>query len=269
VDEDGEWVWLVFIVVKGAINMIENSDDISLTFKENGWKGLGKGAAYFLTGAGAGAATYFLGGFGTAIGEYGQEGLNSLIRSGDFRNFDGVAVTRRVVVNGLVNSLGIGDCFGKAASRQMDKLFDNELINNLTEKIIGNNIDNLLMNVGESTWEKGNLKDGINDGWNSYIRKGGWINSTLMGAGEGVLKTYDFRTNARETNKEAAQDYFQQHKTMNGFEIPLQPDLWSEQIYSWQMNLSLKMNIEIYSPIKTYFKNFYKDSYPDLYPGYK
>ncbi|MFZ6038047.1 MAG: hypothetical protein ACOYU1_07450 [Bacteroidota bacterium] len=91
-----------------------------------------------------------------------------------------------------------------------------------------------------------------------------------MGAGEGVLKTYDFRTNARETNnKEAAQNYFQQYKTMNGFEIPLQPDLWSEQIYSWQMNLSLKMNIEIYSPIKTYFKNFYKDSYPDLYPGYK
>ena len=268
IDEDGEWVWIVFIVVNGAINVIDNWDDIKASYQENGWKGVGKGLGYFATGAGAGTATYFLGGFGTVIGEYGKAGLNSLIAEGNFSRFNGQEVLRGIILDFGISKLGIGSYLGKAASNGMDFMFGEKLLNNLAGEIVESNVDGLLKSIGEATWESGDLQIGLDQGWNKF--KGEWLNHTVMGVGEGVLRTYDFgRTIPREANAEAAQAYYKQHRTMKGFESPFQPDIWSEHLYNWQMKLDIKMNESIFIPSGTYIRNLPKSLVPSLYPGLK
>jgi hypothetical protein len=48
VDKDGEWLWLIPVVIAGTINVVDNWDNIEKAWNENGWKGIGKGLGYLL-----------------------------------------------------------------------------------------------------------------------------------------------------------------------------------------------------------------------------
>jgi len=80
-DPDGEWIWLIPIVIAGAINVATNWDAIMTASEKGGGAGFGKAVGFFALGAVNGAATYFGGPLiGAAVG-YGtgilNQGLNS------------------------------------------------------------------------------------------------------------------------------------------------------------------------------------------------
>jgi len=248
--------------IGGIINTANNWGQISKGFDKNFLSGLGKLTGYYGVGGGKAVATYYGGPIGTVASSYLGDACNSLLVDGTFEQFDAGVTTQNLFVDLAVGQLSIGNSLGDAISKNIG----NELIKNTTKQIISQNVNGLLSDVGKRIWQTGSLRDGLNMGWNDYSKQGGWWKYSLSGAGQGYMDTYDFRTIARNENKEAMKDYYKEKKTLSGFIYPLQPDSWGEKLYHFQMKMNSSLNLRLYSPTRNFFNyTLPKWSYPELY----
>jgi len=265
VDPDGEWFWLIPVVIAGTINVIDNWENIETAWNENGWKGIGKGLGYFAVGGGKAAATYFGGPLGMLGASYLGDMSNSLINDGTLNQFDPGVTTQGIFVNIVVGQIGLGKTVGNAVSKKIG----NEFLKNATKQFIGQNIDGLMSIVGLRTWQTRDLGEGLKMGWNDYTKGGGWAKTTAASIGQGIMDTYDFRTIARNENLEAMKEYHAKNKSLRGFEYTLQPDTWMESFYHSQMKYNMQLNLNIYKPSRQFFNyTLPRWYYPNIYTNY-
>ncbi len=265
VDKDGEWLWLIPVVIAGTINVVDNWDNIEKAWNENGWKGIGKGLGYFAVGGGRAAATYFGGPLGMVASSYLGDMTNSLLNDGTLNQFDPSTTTQGLFVNLVTAQIGLGNTVGNAVSKNIG----HEFWKNVTKQVIGQNIDGLISSISQRTWQTESLIEGLKMGWNDYTKEGGWAKSTASGFGQGVMDTKDFRTIARNENMEAMKDYHAKNKNLKGFEYTFQPDTWMESFYHSQIKFNTQINLNLYKPTRQFFNySMPKWYYPQLYPNY-
>jgi len=202
-DPDGELpvfvIPLIYIVVRGAINIAVNWSAIQEASQKGGGAGFGKAMGFFGIGAVDGAVSYFCPALAPIVG-YGTSVLNTGLYNGTFKGIDyGQLAINSVIslgistaTNGLINST-----FGKA------DFFTKTLGGNMLRNMISNNISTVSTNLFMSKINTGDTKQG----WQDYLEKG-WWSASLSGMNDG-MKTH-YQTNSKDYRQQAKNEFKEQ-----------------------------------------------------------
>ena len=202
-DPDGELpvfvIPLIYIVIRGVINVAVNWDAIATASQNGGGAGFGKAMGFFGLGAVDGAVSWFCPALAPVVG-IGTGILNQGLSMGNFNNINyeqllvsaAISAGTSAFSNALVNStLGKADFFTKT------------LAGNMIKGAISNNITNLTTNLITSSIFYGDATKG----WEQY-KKTGWWQATLSGMNDGMRTHY--QTNSKDYRQQAKNEFKEQ-----------------------------------------------------------
>ena len=245
-DPDGEWLWVIPIVVAGVVNVITNIDAIQEAAEQKGgWTAFGKTLGFFALGAANGAATYFGGPLIGAVVGYGTGILNQALDKETFKGID----YKGLFVNSAV-TFGVSIFSNSLVNIAFSGWNPGTLFGDIAKNVITQNVKTLTTNVMVSSIYANDYKEGFEQGWKNYL-KNGWLSSTLTGAGNGIVSHYS--NNPKDPDKYLKKEY--KDKLLNdrdfrkNFSKTMKDDIWLSKLDRFELQM-LRFNFAFTNPFQ-------------------